>query len=207
MNKISLKLAFEKETSSADDISEKITPEIKKKYNIPENASALSEGTQSAVYENSLGQIVAFTRANACDTAYKSVGKNSEILPEVYDLDKIEIYSDFEEGHKKLCVITMEKLTPLTSDDENQFRTATKLLRDWRNNNNKWEMRKEEAVNEYLGTENLNKTGTEILFLWLKMDELGIGHNDLHFGNIAWGKNGELKLIDWEDIYVPEYWV
>lgn len=181
MNIVAFKVAFQEETSANSWVTRQITPETKIKYKIPENAEPFSEGATSAVYENSLGQIVAFTDKKACDPAYKSIGKNSDILPEVYDLDEIVL----DEG--KFCVITMEKLTPLNISEKDYI---DRILEG--------DLEDDEYDTELYKSYDI---------LIDKMVDTGIEHIDLHAGNIAWGKDGNLKLIDWEDIAAPQDWV
>jgi len=188
MNRISLKLAFQEETS-AGHLEYYITPEIKKKYNISENQDPFASGIRSAVYENSLGQIVAFTDGYACKPSYKSVGKDSNTLPEIYDLDEITFP---EEPRMTYCVITMEKLEPLRSEDLD--RTKEIIDAFWNN-----EKRVAPDKNDPFEVKFYN--------LFRDMEDQGIEHYDLHPGNIAWAKNGDLKLIDWESIGVPQGWV
>lgn len=187
MNSIILRIANQEETS-AGYIEVVITPEIKAKFNIPENARAVTEGLRSAVYENSLGQIVAFTETNACPPAYKSIGRNSEILPEIYDLEEIDL--EFHGDKYKFCVIVMEKLQPL---DDSEYPIALNYMNKFNHDD------------EFPSPD--DKLGTEFIDLFQAMKDNNIYHFDLHPGNIAWSKDGSLKLIDWESIDVPTNWV
>ena len=182
MRSIILKIAFQDETSANDWVTRRITPETKIRYKIPENAEPFTEGNTSAVYENTLGQIVAFTDSYACNPAYKSIGKNSEILPEIYDLDEIELSKG-----SKFCVITMEKLTPLNRSEKNYI---DRILEG--------DLQDDEYDTELYKSYDI---------LIDKMVNTGIEHMDLHAGNVAWSKNNELKLIDWEAIAAPQDWI
>lgn len=189
MNSTILRIAFQEEIS-ASYLKHYITPEIKKKFHISENQEPFESGIRSAVYENSLGQIVAFTDYYACKPAYKSVGKNSDILPEIYDLEEIVFP---EEKNQTYCVIVMEKLKPIDEADKVKIKQLINKWTDydyervWPNKNDPFELK--------------------FYNLFLDMQDSGIEHYDLHPGNIAWTKDGDLKLIDWESIGVPQVWV
>lgn len=199
MNFIAYKLAFQEETS-AGYLEIYITPEMKKKYHIPENQEPFESGIRSAVYENSLGQIVAFTNDKACKPAYKSIGKNSDILPELYDLDEIEL------ANQKHCVIVMEKLEPLSESEKVECKEIDTEYWAW-NRKLKEDYKKDPKSVDFKYP--LTRSGPiekAYLMLLKNMTKQNITHTDLHSGNIAWTKDKDLKLIDWESIWVPEYW-
>jgi len=206
MRHIIYKIAFQEETS-AGDLENYISDEIKAKYKIPEDAEAFETGARSAVYENSLGQIVAFTNKSACDQSYKSIGKNSNILPELYDLDEIEI--EFENLPQKFCVIIMEKLTPLTNSERNEFRAVEGEFWAWKREITRQLENQVDPSKIDMNYPLTRGTVEEVAYVKLlkNMTDQEIEHTDLHSGNVAWGKNYDFKLIDWESIFVPEYWV
>lgn len=198
---IAFRIAFQDEISADKYLIDLISSEIKAQYHIPENTEPFASGIRSAVFENSLGQIVAFTNDKACKPAYKSVGKDSNILPEIYDLEEIEL------GGQKHCVIVMEKLEPLSESEKFECKEVDTEYWAW-NKKLKEDYKKDpKSVNLNYPLIHSGPIEKAYLMLLKNMTKQNVTHTDLHPGNVAWGKDKELKLIDWESIWVPEYWV
>lgn len=198
INSISRKFSSEEMTAAWYFMEENITPEIKKKFNISENAQAFVSGNRSVVFENQKGNIVAFLNpdsSRACEQAYKAVGRNSKVLPEIYDLEYINLKS----FNSKVCVIEMEKLRPTTANEWEiihvfvlEYRAGftkevIKRYREW------------QSSTEFVDT-NFKKIADAVINLMEEMIKENISHKDLHGGNVAWDNDGNLKLIDWEEI-------
>jgi hypothetical protein len=187
------KLASEEQTAAWTWLEELISPKIRKKFDIPIDAKALQSGKRSAVFLNERGNIVAFLppqAQRACEEALKSIGKNSSVLPEIYDIAYIDI-SPW--APSTVCVIEMEKLTPTTEAEWDQI---TEWILPYREG---FEPDMIEEL-EALLAQKPNKLLKAVIDLMKRMIKEKVAHKDLHGGNVAWSQNGKLKLIDWEEI-------
>lgn len=174
-----------------------ITVELKKQFDIPETANAKVLGCRSAVYENNKGNIVAFIIAGhgfageeACEQALISVGKNSKVVPEVYNLEYIDL-TIFNKTYK-VCVIEMEKYKPLSLSETKFF---DKHIIDFYHPGSLELMKTQEGV-----------PAAEIAImdkmidLRDRMKAENIHHSDMSPYNVAWDADGNLRLLDWESI-------
>ena len=186
-----------------------ISDDIKARFKIPASAQPFKSGSFSSVFENSEGNIVAFIDTpNACSTAYKAVGRNLTTVPEVYDLDtftvnkqkdnKPYISKSYGGWDVDICVIVMEKLTPISSED---YKAFDDLFLSYNQRNPKEE--KEKLIKSLNGLEPTNFQ-KEVIDLLHRMDKENVHHVDFHPGNVAWGHDGKLKLIDWEPIFIGD---
>lgn len=228
-----IKKATEKSVAAHPFITSLITPEIKKQFDIDEAEEPFKSGNRSAVFENKRGNIVAFINAanwahgeRACQQAYKSVGRDSEVIPEVYNIEYLETtgkISSEEYAPVKLCVIEMQKFEPLT-DIQSELHEILKhfhnveyiidIIRFAKSGDdiktiiekmtNKHQSSfTPKAINFYINI------GTKPLFekvndLYQRMKDEGIEHRDLHVGNVVLDSEGRLRLIDWESIILPD---
>jgi len=195
-------------------LTELISDDIKSRFKIPSSAQPFKSGSFSSVFENSEGNIVAFVDTpNACESAYTAVGRNLTTVPEVYDLDTFSVTKEdayettggyAEPLDVNICVIVMEKLTPLTREEINQLNNIDPSgSDDLMDDPGDAKIRLEKML------ENIDEIQRPYPYpivydkidLLQRMDEEGIGHDDFHPGNVAWGHDGKLKLIDWESIY------
>ena len=196
INSIS-RMASEEKTSEDPVLESMITPQIKEKFDISPDSKAFTQGANAAVFENRRGNIVAFIwerwehSKSICSEAMKSVGRNSKILPEIYDIEIIDLMRN--KLTQEICVIEMEKLQILTFDER-------KIVRDF------VDIAYPEDKKETMMMRGLKPPAIldDLILLKKRMKEENIGHTDLHGGNVAWGKDGDLKLIDWESITLQE---
>lgn len=182
---------------------------IKEKFGIAPNEKAFSEGSNSVVYENKKGNIVTFISTNimgssACEQAYKAVGRNSKVLPEIYDLEYISIpVTNHPAGYfnREFCVIEMEKLEPIKYDSKEWFATYSFLK------SNIDDLKRIKYYNDKhrkpgASLTNIDKLTDDVIELLEQMKIENITHLDLHPNNIAYGRDGKLHLIDWEAIFL-----
>ena len=185
--------SFGDHTAAWDLMEENISQEIKKKFNIPENAKAISRGMRSAVFENASGNIVAFLppiASSACEQAYKSVGRYSEILPEIYNFEYIE--TTIMGIPATICVIEMEKLKPTTKIEWGAINNILLVYRKG------FTLK---TIEQLKSNNSSDRIYDAVINLMERMIKENIGHTDLHAGNIAWSKDkSHLKLIDWESV-------
>lgn len=179
---------------SADpEIENLISKDIKSKYGVSPGQKAFESGIHAAVYPNSRGNIVAFIpswigREDACQVAYDSVGRNLTTVPEVFDLDQIKIFPD-----KTLCVIEMEKLTPLSDDEQEEIWAL--LIK------NKHLLDFSDIKNYLAEKEDISPLMTDLVDLIDRMEKENISHADFSHDNVGRGRDQKLKLLDWESIY------
>jgi hypothetical protein len=202
LNKIINRISIVEETAAYVPLEKAITEDIKKKFDISPMAEAFKTGANSAIFENNRGNIVAFIAGSpACITALRSVGKNSEILPEVYDMEilDLKIYSgDFRPYlvTDKVCVIEMEKLLPLNNEERTVFIDNQTLIPE------EVDLLKTEMEEQILKGMQPDSFMKNLINLSEKMIKENISHDDLHVDNVMWSKDRKnLKLIDWESIY------
>jgi len=236
INKIIRIIALSEETAYSFWLMKFITPEIKEKFRIPQDAHPFVEGSQSVVFENSNGNIVAFLAGKEpCETAITSVGKNLKIFPEVYDIEIMQDPSTiFKPG---ICGIEMEKLRVLTEKEFNDINSSIRLdtyylqqikdLREITKDSDdpvlitekmaelhpRWKFyldrfkkdgfvyKLNKEINERQSPHLDNNMFDPLFELKTIMQQNDIEHSDLHPGNVAFGKDGKLKLIDFESIH------
>jgi hypothetical protein len=190
--RIAIKISGYK-VSSDPEIESLISKNIKSQYGISSGQKAFESGVHAAVYPNNRGNIVAFIpswigREDACQVAYDSVGRNLTTVPEVFDLDKIKISPD-----KDLCVIEMEKLSPLSDDEQEEIWAL--LIK------NKHLLEFSDIKNFLNEKEEISPLMHDLLNLIDRMEKENISHTDFSHDNVGRGQDGKLKLLDWESIY------
>lgn len=173
-----------------------ITDDIKKKYNIPVDAKPFSRGGFNSVFINSDNNIVAFVDTPyACGAAYKTVGKNLKSVPEIYDLDQIEVSKNPEDPYNKkmlkICIIVMEKLNELTSHEEKMFDEL--CIARW-SHEPKYKQIEKNIRNIFA------EFASDFDDLIYTMKKENVDHRDFYAHNVGRSKDGRLKLIDWESI-------
>jgi hypothetical protein len=187
-----------------------ITDDIKKKYKIPVDAKPFPRGGFNSVFINSDDNVVAFVDTpHACGAAYKAVGRNLASVPEVYDLDEIEVLKnrdrDFNDTEKdvpalnwernklKICVIVMERLGELDANEEKLFDELYASL--W-SHDPKYKQIEKNIRNIF------PEFASDFDDLIYTMKKENIDHKDFYASNIGRSKDGRLKLIDWESIRI-----
>lgn len=197
---LALKIANSEQTSALKSLVKLITPEIKENYSISKFANPFSKGSNSAVYINNSGNIVSFMiGAGACEAAYKTVGQNFSFLPEIYELDIIML-----DGNK-VCVIEMEQLTPLNNFEERSFIEVIVEVSEFAELRSIFDVTLDNIISYFENKKLLGDISpfeSALLSLVNKMSKDNIYHDDFHEENVAWGGDGELKLIDWESISI-----
>jgi len=207
INQIIFRIA--NKTSSNLYLNSLITDDIKAKFDINKDAKPNSKGGSSVVYVNNRENIVAFIntthgRDKACENALDSVGSNSKILPEIFNVEYLKIANipgdpnyvsdEMYEKEITLCVIEMEKLRPLTLQESHHFDNLHVLYEDY----SEWDVNVENLRSIILKFK--NPLIPAVLKLVEQAKSENISHDDLHSGNVAWGSDNELKFIDWESI-------
>jgi len=185
-----------------------ITDDIKKKYKIPVDAKPFPRGGFNSVFINSDDNVVAFVDTpHACGAAYKAVGRNLASVPEVYDLDEIEVLKnrdrDFNDTEKdvpalnwernklKICVIVMERLGELDANEEKLFDELYASL--W-SHDPKYKQIEKNIRNIFA------EFASDFDDLIYTMKKENVDHRDFYAHNVGRSKDGRLKLIDWESI-------
>lgn len=192
LEKIALRVASSCRRSFDPSVERLITQDLKDRFGI--SGAPFDKGSQSAVYENDSGNIVSFMRGSQpCDVAYESVGKSLSTLPDVYDVDVLEL------GGEKICVVEMEKLRTLSAPESGEFwnirQKAAKAKGAWAG-----DVPMEDVVKRLEGIASPSRMEKAALDFYKRLQAEGVSHEDVNSDNVAWGKNGKLKLIDWESI-------
>ena len=227
--KIARKIALNEETAADLDLLKFIGPKLRERFDIDKNLEPIAKGQSNLVYENRRGNITTFisatgSAARSCDQALESVGKNSKILPEIFDLEYIRVKG------RRFCVIEMEKLRVLSDEEEHDIAgllcydgETIELLSDLKKLLTEFDDPKLIAIelaDRYYRWERIllypdediekvverhiylseNPMLDLVLELFRTMKQENIKHFDLSCQNVAWGRDGNLKLIDWEAI-------
>lgn len=193
------------QTSASSYLSEFITDDIKKQYDIDPSKKPFELGQRSAIFENISGNIVAFMWGSAsCDEAYNAVGRNLSTLPEVFNIDTFEIRRAVS---MKICVIEMEKLSVLSPGEEDDYFGFIVDSADFNKQGNiksnmQAIMHKIHRLFEQDLDSEIPKIIKDIVDLVYRMRSERTEHDDLHIQNVGYGKDGRLKLLDWESIFL-----
>lgn len=133
----------------------------------------IKSGVSSVVFENGSGNIVAFIPGDHASSVARS--KVRDLLPEIFAQEVIEI------DGQKVSVVEMEKLRTLSSGEGKEL---DDLLSDW-------DLDHDSSMADALDD------------LTSRMKNDGVYHHDFTSRNVAWGSDGRLRLIDFDDISLP----
>jgi hypothetical protein len=202
LRKIARRLATEDHTSYSIFVLEKITDDMRKAMDVPLDAEPYAPGANSAVFDNTNGNIVVFSDyTQFYNIAEKAQKRNSDALPKIFKVEKFELEgeeftayeSSFMNESEYMYAVEMQKLNMLDKKEEAVVEKYRKQV---------FSPEFSESDAESL----LKKAGDDsnivrhLIDLKERAERDKISHNDIHAGNMAKDDEGNYKFIDLEAV-------
>jgi hypothetical protein len=210
LHRIASSIASDGHTGVNQKVYQSITPEMLKEMGVDENAQPYEEGMSSAVFDNTRGNIVVFSLRNINYIANNISGPLSDVLPTIVKTEKFPLEetteTDWREPSDFLYAVEMERLDPLSSEEELVFTIWKGPIFEGNPDTPEDEARfiLETPDDISVPRETIDKMIPAMRFLKKKSERLNVYHFDLHARNVMWGKDGNLKFIDLEDVGLLE---
>lgn len=195
--------------AAKDDIAALLTPAILKKYDVAKPIGIEGANTNAPVFETSDGKIVTFLDdAGGFMSAKNQMRRNVDSLPTVYGAEKVD---DIQ--NRVVWAITMEKLTPLSASEREQFSpsAAEYWLYEYpgvetegltsEEMENPWEVWQTNPNHRMF--ESLTDLQRASVDLEARASRDDVWQIDPHEDNVMWGSNGKLKYVDFGSIQFP----